>query len=106
MKHLPMGLTIKGLVVSSRASAYQRKDGSGLVIVAEHEIAAPPLLVCVEQYLDLVADAVELDGLSVKSFPQWKTFEEVALRVEKLRMRGDVMVVTRYQREPETEVAP
>lgn len=98
MKHIPIGITVKGIVVSSRATARRRKDGSGIFVIAEHEIAAPPLVVCFEEFFDPERDPVELDGLEVRSFPAWSLFEEVALRVERFRLRGEMMVVTRGQR--------
>ena len=36
------GIYVLGVIVSNRAKAFQRKDGSGVSVVVEHEIALQP----------------------------------------------------------------
>ena len=92
------GIFVKGTVVHSRATARKRKDGSGVFVIVEHEIALCPGVARVEQFIDPASGDVVLEGLEVKSFPQWEQFKEIALRVEKFRFVGEQVVITRFEK--------
>ena len=47
------GLFVRGIVMSSTAKAFNRKDGSGKVICIRHELALQPGLAVFEEYPDL-----------------------------------------------------
>ncbi len=98
VNNIPSGILVKGIVISSRATARKRKDGTGVFVIAEHEIALQPGMARYEQFLDPDKDPVKLSGLEVKSFPELKAFEEVTLRVDKFKLAGDTLVITRGER--------
>lgn len=95
---IPSGILVKGIVVSSRATARNRKDGTGIFVIAEHEIALQPGIARFEQFLDPNDGSVRLNGLEVESFPKLKEFEEITIRVERFDKKGDIMVISRGER--------
>lgn len=92
------GIFVRGTVLHSRATARKRKDGSGIFVIVEHEIALCPGIARVEQFIDPASGEVVLDGLEVKSFPQWESFQEITLRVHKFRLLGEQMVINRFEK--------
>ena len=56
------GLFVRGVVMSSTAKVFNRKDGSGKVVCIRHELALQPGMAVFEEYPDLKDGKVKLDG--------------------------------------------
>ena len=101
-KTLPAGLFVRGVVVSSSANAFQRKDGSGTVVKVQHEIATQPGVVLFEQYVDpKESKEVKVEGDKVTAYPQLPHFSQVNLKVTKYRIDRDRFIVTGAEQMPE-----
>ncbi len=97
------GLYVRGLVVSSSANAFQRKDGSGTVVKVQHEIATQPGVVVFEQYLSPKESLdVKVEDGKVTAFPRLEQFKELTLKVVRYRMANDQLVVTVAEEVKET----
>jgi len=95
------GLFVTGIVVSSTARAFNRKDNSGVAVSLKHEIAYSGGMLAIEEYVDPKEDSrVKLAGLQVVEFPQLKTFETVRFRIDHLKLFNNQLVATRAQRMP------
>lgn len=93
------GLFVSGIVVSSTARAFNRKDGSGIAVSLRHEIAYEGGLLAVEEFADPKEDSrVTVNGLQVVTFPQLKTFEPVRFRIERWKTFNNQLVATRAVR--------
>jgi hypothetical protein len=75
------GLFVRGVVMSSVAKALKRKDGTGVFVVARHELALQPGLAVWEAFHDPKDGKVKLDGDNVIEFPKLKDFDQVTLKV-------------------------
>jgi len=75
------GLFVRGIVMSSTAKALKRKDGTGVFVIARHEIALQPGLAVWEAFHDPKDGKVKLDGENVTQFPQLPDFKQVTLKV-------------------------
>ncbi len=89
------GIYVRGVVISNRANAFRRKDGSGILVKVQHEIALQPGVAIWERYFTPGTDLeVTLDGTNVIRFPTMDEFKPVSLRVERFKMDGDKLVVS------------
>ncbi len=89
------GLYVRGVVVSSSANAFQRKDGSGIVVKVQHEIATQPGVVLFEQYMDpKESKEVKVEGDKVVAYPQLPQFSEITLKVLRYRFAQERFIVT------------
>jgi len=80
------GLFVRGVVVSNRAKAIRRKDGSGIIVIVEHEIALQPGVVTWPRFFDPKTDTtVRVDGENVVEFPKLKEFAQVTIRAGGIR---------------------
>lgn len=80
------GLFVRGIVVSNRAKAIRRKDGTGIVVIVEHEIALQPGVVTWPRFFDPKTDnTVRVDGETVVEFPKLKEFAQVTIRAGGIR---------------------
>ena len=80
------GVFVRGIVVSNRAKAFKRKDGSGTAVVVEHEIALQPGVVIWARYFDPMKDAcVKVEADLVTVYPKLKDLATVTIRALKLR---------------------
>lgn len=80
------GVFVRGIVVSNRAKAFKRKDGSGTSVLVEHEIALQPGVVTWARYFDPKIDAsVKVEGELVTEFPKLKELSPIMIRALKLR---------------------
>ena len=80
------GVYVRGVVVSNRAKAFKRKDGTGIGIAVEHEIAMQPGVVTWTRYFDPAKDnCVRIEGEVVVEFPKLKEFQQVTIRATKVR---------------------
>ena len=75
------GLFVRGVVMSSAATAYKRKDGSGVFVIVRNEIALQPGLAVWEAFHDPKDGKVKLDGENVVEFPKLPDFQQVTLKV-------------------------
>jgi len=93
------GLFVSGIVVSSNARAFARKDNSGVAVSIRHEIAYPGGMLAIEEFADPKEDKrVRVEGLSVVEFPRLKPFEPVRFRIEKLKMFNNQLVASKAER--------
>lgn len=89
------GLYVRGVVVSSSAKAYQRKDGSGTFVRVQHELATQPGVVLFEQYLDpKESTEVKIEDGKVVTYPRLPEFASVTLKVLRYRLGQDRLVIT------------
>jgi len=80
------GVYVRGVVVSNRAKVFKRKDGSGLSVVVEYEIATQPGVAIWALYFDPKTDSsVKVDGEKIVEFPKMKEFQQVTIRASRLR---------------------
>ena len=75
------GLFVRGVVMSSTAKVFNRKDGSGKVVCVRHEIALQPGMAVFEEYPDLKDGKVKLDGDNVIEFHKLPEMQQVTLKV-------------------------
>ncbi len=80
------GIYVRGVVVSNRAKAFNRKDGSGVSVVVEAEIALQPGVAVFQRYFDPKKDTgLRLDGENVVEFPRLKEFQTVTIKAARVR---------------------
>jgi hypothetical protein len=91
------GLIVRGVVVSSTARAFNRKDGSGKIICVRHELALQPGLAVYEEYPDLKDGKVKLDGDKVVEFPKMPEMQQVTLKVLRWEERDKHLVIKEAQ---------
>jgi hypothetical protein len=92
------GLYVRGVVVSSQANAFQRKDGSGVVVKVTHEIATQPGLVVIEQYLNPKETAeVKVEGVTVLAYPKMEQLQAVTFKVLRYRCDKERLVITQVE---------
>jgi hypothetical protein len=83
---LANGVYVRGIVVSNRAKAFNRKDGSGLSVVIEHEIALQPGVAMLQRFLDPKKDpGVKVEGDNVTEYPKLKELQTVTIRATRFR---------------------
>ena len=75
------GMFVRGVVVSSSARVFNRKDGSGKIVCVRHELALQPGLAVFEEFPELNAGKVKLDGDKVVEFPRLPEMQQVTLKV-------------------------
>ena len=89
------GIYVRGVVISNQAFAFQRKDGSGIVVKLSHELALQPGVAVFERYVDPKEDqSIKLEGETVTEFPRYKDFESLTLKVLKVRQDKDRLVIS------------
>jgi len=91
------GLFVVGVVMSSTAKAFNRKDGSGKVICVRHELALQPGLAVWEEYPELKDGKVKLDGDNVVEFPKLPEFQQITLKVIRWDERDKRLVIKEAQ---------
>lgn len=80
------GVYVRGVVVSNRAKAFKRKDGTGTSVAVEHEIALQPGVAIWVRYFEPAKDnSVRIEGENVVEFPKLKEFQQVTIRATKVR---------------------
>jgi hypothetical protein len=87
------GLFVRGMVMSSTAKVFNRKDGSGKIVCIQHEIALQPGLAVFEQYPDLKDGKVKLDGDKVVEFPKMPEMQQITLKVLRWEERDKRLVI-------------
>ena len=87
------GLFVRGVVVSSSAKVFNRKDGTGKVVCVRHELALQPGLAVYEQYPELNGGTVKLLGDKVVEYPRLAEFEQVTLKVLRWQERDNRFVI-------------
>ncbi len=92
------GLFVRGVVMSSEAKAFNRKDGTGKVVCIRHELALQPGLAILEQYPEL--REVKLEGDKVVDFPKYPQFKQITLKVTRWEERDKRMVIKEAQLMP------
>jgi hypothetical protein len=75
------GLFVRAVVMSSTAKVLKRKDGTGVFVIARHELALQPGLAVWEAFHDPKDGKVRLDGENVIEFPKLPEFKQVTLKV-------------------------
>jgi len=92
------GLIVRGIVMSSTAKAFNRKDGSGKVVCVRHELALQPGLAVFEEYPDIKDGKVKLDGDNVVEFPRLPEMQQVTLKVLRWEERDKRLVIKDAER--------
>ena len=92
------GMIVRGIVMSSTAKAFNRKDGSGKVVCVRHELALQPGLAVFEEYPDVKAGQVKLDGDNVVEFPRLPEMQQVTLKVLRWEERDKRLVIKEAER--------
>ena len=87
------GLFVRGVVMSSTAKVFNRKDGSGKVVCIRHELALQPGMAVFEEYPDLKDGKVKLDGDKVVEFHKLPEMQQVTLKVLRWEERDKRLVV-------------
>lgn len=83
---LANGVFVRGIVVSNRAKAIRRKDGTGIIVIVEHEIALQPGVVTWPRFFDPKVDkTIRVEGDTVVEFPRLKEFVQVTIRASGIR---------------------
>ena len=91
------GLFVRGVVVSSTAKVFNRKDGSGKLVCVRHELALQPGLAVFEEYPELKDGKVKLDGDKVVEFPKLPEFQQVTLKVLRWDERDKRLIIKEAQ---------
>jgi hypothetical protein len=91
------GLFVRGVVMSSTAKAFNRKDGTGKVVCIRHELALQPGMAVFEEYPDLKDGKVKLDGDNVVEFHKLPEFQQVTLKVLRWEERDKRLVIKEAQ---------
>ncbi len=87
------GLIVRGIVMSSTAKAFNRKDGTGKIVCIRHELALQPGLAVYEEYPELKDGKVKLDGDNVIEFPKLPELQQVTLKVLRWEERDKRLVI-------------
>lgn len=92
------GIFVKGKVISSTATSFDRKDGSGKGVVVKDEIATMPGMVVMERFYDpSEGSEVEIRGREVIKFPRFEEFQDVHLRVLKYDVQNEILRIKRAE---------
>ena len=91
------GLFVRGVVMSSTAKAFNRKDGTGKVVCVRHELALQPGLAVFEEYPELKDGKVKLDGDNVVEFHKLPEFQQITLKVLRWEERDKRLVIKEAQ---------
>lgn len=91
------GLFVTGVVMSSTAKVFNRKDGSGKIVCLQHEIALQPGMAILEEYPDLKDGKVKLDGDKVVEFPKLPEMQQITLKVLRFEERDKRLVIKESQ---------
>ena len=94
------GLFVRGVIVSSTAKVFNRKDGSGKVVCIKHEIALQPGLAIFEEYPNLTDGKVKIEGDNVTEFGKLPEFQTIWLRVIRWEERNKQLVIKEAQMLP------
>ena len=87
------GLIVRGVVMSSTARVFNRKDGSGKIVCIRHEIALQPGMAVLEEYPDLKDGKVKLDGDNVVEFHKLPEFQQITHKVLRWEERDKRLVI-------------
>jgi len=80
------GMYVRGVVVSNRAKAFKRKDGTGTSVAVEYEIALQPGVAIWVRYFEPAKDnTVRVENDVVVEFPKLKEFQQVTIRATRVR---------------------
>ncbi len=87
------GLFVRGVVVSSTAKLFKRKDGSGNCVCVRHEIALMPGLAVWEEYPDVNGNQVKIEGEQVTEFPRLPALKPIELKVLRWQERDKALLI-------------
>ena len=80
------GVYVRGVIVSNRAKAFKRKDGTGISVAVEYEIALQPGVATWVKYFEPKTDtSVRVEGETVVEFPKFKEFQQVTIRASRVK---------------------
>ena len=88
MPELPAtnGVYVRGVVVSNRAKAFKRKDGTGISVAVECEIALQPGVATWVRYFEPKTDpSVRVENEIVVEFPKLKEFQQVTIHATRVK---------------------
>lgn len=79
------GIYVKGVVISSTATAFDKKDKSGITVRVTHEMALQPGIAKWEEFHEPKLGLIEVQDGEVTKFPKLPEFKPVTLKVGKVR---------------------
>ena len=80
------GVYVRGVVVSNRAKAFKRKDGTGVSVAVECEIALQPGVATWVRYFEPKTDpSVRVENEIVVEFPKLKEFQQVTIHATRVK---------------------
>ena len=80
------GVYVRGVVVSNRAKAFKRKDGTGISVAVECEIALQPGVATWVRYFEPKTDtSVRVENEIVVEFPKLKEFQQVTIHATRVK---------------------
>lgn len=82
---LESGIYVKGMVISSTARAFDKKDKSGIAIRVTHELALQPGIAKWEEYHEPKVGHIEVQDGEVTKFPRLEEFKPIVLKVGRVR---------------------
>jgi hypothetical protein len=91
------GLFVRGVVMSSTAKEFNRKDESGRVACLRHELALQPGMAVWEEYHDPKDGKVKLDGENVIEFTKLPEMQQITLKVLRWEERDKRLVIKEAQ---------
>jgi hypothetical protein len=91
------GLIVRGVVMSSTAKVFNRKDGSGKLVCVQHEIALQPGLAVLEEYHEPKDGKVKLEGDKVVEFPKLPEMQQITAKVLRFEERDKRLVIKEAQ---------
>ena len=91
------GLFVTGVVMSSTAKVFNRKDGSGKIACIQHEIALQPGMAVFEEYPDLKEGKVKIEGDKVVEFHKLPEMQQITLKVLRFEERDKRLVIKEAQ---------
>ena len=91
------GIYISGVVISNVARIIKLKDGTTRVSV-KHELALDPGLIALDRFMDPnTTNEVKVVGDEVKDFPEFKKFEPIIVRVQKIKEYNNQMTASDWE---------
>ena len=85
IKKMESGVYVKGIVISSTATAFDKKDKSGITVRVTHEMALQPGIAKWEEFQEPKVGEIEVQEGEVTLFPKLPEFKPVTLKVGRVR---------------------
>lgn len=87
------GILVRGVCVSSTATAGKRKDGSGMFVIAREEFALQPGVAILSKYYEGTDPRVAINGDRVTKYPKLTEFKTYELKVNRFKTNHEGQLV-------------